>query len=139
MAGKPGRSGPVGNTNATKHPYRTYLRRRVVPVRHRGVLRLGEECLAKIQSDLPDMSGKEEMVAEGVKILMTCGLLGLAEAKERGFITTLPDGSWDFQPGLKAAGSFLDKAIKGLVALGLDRRATVVPTLSDYLTKKDPA
>lgn len=128
MAGKKGQG--IGNLNAVKFPHRSYLKRRVVPKRYHGVLRLGEECLAKIQSDLPDMTGKEQMVAEGVKILWTCALLGLAEAKERGFTTTKPDGSWDFQPGMMAAGGFIDKAIKGMVALGLQRRAKEVTDLA---------
>jgi hypothetical protein len=124
----------VGNTNACRHPYKTYLKRRVVPKRHQGVLRLGDDALAKIRSDLPEMTGKQELVAEGIKILWTCGLLGLAEAKERGFIITKPDGSWDFQDGLKAAGSFIDKAIKGLAALGLERKAKLLNgSLADLL------
>ncbi len=139
MAGKKGMG--TGNTNACKHPYRTYLKRRVVPKQHHGVLRLGDDILGKIRSDLPELSGKQELVAEGVKILWTCGLLGLAEAKERGFITTKSDGSWDFQEGMKTAGSFLDRAIKGLVALGLERRAKQLNAMDVmtvfYLPEKD--
>ena len=85
------------------------------------------------------MTGKEKLVAESVKILMTCGLLGLTEAKEQGFIVTQPDGQWDFQPGLKSAGSFLDKAMKGLTALGLARRAKLMgPTLAEQLAALPP-
>src|SRR5262245_48795088 len=101
-----------GNLNAVKHSYRSYLRKRVVPKKHRGILRLGDDCLQKIKSDLPDMTGKEELVAEGVRILWSAGLLGLAEAHEHGFIVKKLNGEWDFQEGLKAAGGFIDKAIK---------------------------
>ena len=121
MAGIRGRSGPVGNTNACKHPYKTYLKRRVVPKRYQGVVRLSEDCLASIQSDLPDMTGKQKLVAEGIKLMWTCGLLGLAEARDRGFIVTNLDGSWDFQEGVKSAGTFIDRAMKGLVSLGLEK------------------
>jgi len=136
MSGRKGRSGPPKNCNATRHPYRTYLKRQVVPKQYHTILRLGEDCERKIRSDLPEMSGKEELLTEGIKILWTCGLLGLAEAKEKGFITTKADGAWDFQDGMKSAGSFIDKAIKGLVALGLERRVKSLPSLSDYLQGK---
>jgi hypothetical protein len=131
MAGKKGQN--KGNLNAAKHPHRIYLRRRVVPKQFQGVLRLGDECEAKIKADLPDMSGKESMVAEGVKILWTCAMLGLAEAKERGFVITKPDGGWDFQEGMKTAGVFIDRANKGMVALGLKRRAKL---LSGSITER---
>ena len=134
MGGLKGRSGPPGNSNAVKHPYRTYMKRRVVPEQYRWVLSPGDKLMEKIKSDLPNMSGKEELVAEGVAMLWTCALLGLAEAKGRGFIVALPDGGWGFQPGLKSAGSFLDKALKSLVSLGLERRAKVVSgTLAELL------
>jgi len=96
-------------------------------------VRLGENCLQRIKSDLPDMSGKEELVAEGVNMLWTCALLGLAEAKEKGFIVTKADGGWDFQEGMKTAGTFLDRAIKGLVSLGLGRKPKQVQTLAQYI------
>jgi hypothetical protein len=105
------------------------------------VLSPGEQCMEKIKSDLPNMSGKEELVAEGVTMLWTCALLGLAEAKDQGFIVMLPGGGWDFQPGLKAAGGFLDRAVKGLVALGLERRAkSIGGTLAELLAapQKEP-
>jgi hypothetical protein len=122
------------NTNAVKHPHRTYMKRRVVPEQYRWVLSPGDKLIEKIKSDLPNMSGKEELVAEGVAMLWTCALLGLAEAKDRGFIVALPGGGWDFQPGLKTAGTFLDKALKSLVAMGLGRRAKVVEsTLAELL------
>ena len=130
MAGVKGKSGPVGNTNACRHPYKTYLKRRVVPQRHYGVVRLGEDCLAKITSDLPDMTGKQKLVAEGIKLMWTCGLLGLAEARDRGFIVTKPDGSWDFQEGVKSAGTFIDRAMKGLVSLGLAKRTGEIADLA---------
>lgn len=140
MAGVKGRSGPPMNTNAVKHPHRTYMKRRVVPEQYRWVLSPGDKLIGKIKSDLPNMSGKEELVAEGVAMLWTCALLGLAEAKDRGFIVALPGGGWDFQPGLKSAGGFLDKALKGLVSLGLGRRAQLVDDLASRviaLHKKD--
>ncbi len=138
MAGKKGMN--KGNLNATKHYHRVYLRRRVVPEGYGWAIRLGENCLERIKSDLPDMSGKEELVAEGVNLLWTCAVLGLAEAKQRGFIVTKPDGSWDFQEGMKSAGSFIDRAIKGLVALGLERRAKVLDTsLADLLSREHEA
>jgi len=141
MAGVKGRSGPPMNTNAVKHPHRTYMKRRVVPAQYRWVLSPGDKLIEKIKSDLPNMSGKEELVAEGVAMLWTCALLGLAEAKDRGFIVEVAGGGWDFQPGLKSAGGFLDKALKGLVSLGLGRRAKVVEsTLAELLaaTPKEP-
>src|SRR5262245_54648456 len=121
MAGKKGMG--IGNLNAAVYPHRSYLRRRVVPKRYKGVVRLGDECIAKIVSDLPEMTGKEQMVAEAVKVLWTCAMLGLSEAKERGFVVMKPDGTWDFQEGIKAVAGFIDKAIKGMVTLGLERKA----------------
>jgi hypothetical protein len=116
-----------GNTNAVKHVHKTYLRRRVIPAKYRWVLQLSDDCMTKIRSDLPEMTGKEEKVAEGINLLWACALLGLAEAKERGYIVDLPNGQgWDFQPGLKSAGGFLTRAIKGLTALGIHRRAKVL-------------
>ena len=128
--GVKGKSGPPMNTNAVKHPHRSYMKRRVVPEQYRWVLSPGEKLIEKIKSDLPNMGGKEELAAEGVAMLWTCALLGLAEAKDRGFIVALPGGGWDFQPGLKTAGTFLDRALKGLVSLGLGRRAQLVDELA---------
>ena len=135
MAGKKGMG--TGNMNAVKHPHRTYLKRRVVPDGYGWAVRLGEDCLARIKSDMPAMSGKEELVAEGINMLWTCALLGLAEAKAKRFIVAKADGEWDFQEGVKAAGGFLDKAIKGLVALGLERRSQHVGTLAELLSQKE--
>jgi hypothetical protein len=131
MAGKKGMG--LGNMNASKHPHRTFMKRRVVPTKYRWVISPGENCMEKIQSDLPDMTGKEQLVAEAVQTSWTCMLLGLAEAKERGFIIALPDGGWDFQQGVKSAGIFLDRAIKGMIALGLERRAKQIGTLAERL------
>jgi hypothetical protein len=135
MAGKKGMN--KGNMNAVRHPHKVFLRRRVVPDGYGWALRLGENCMGRIKSDLPDMSGKQELVAEGVNMLWTCALLGLAEAKERGFITAKADGTWDFQEGMKTAAGFIDKAIKGLVALGLERKAKLLNggTLAEQLAQ----
>jgi hypothetical protein len=125
-----------GNCNATKHPQNTYLKRRVVPSRYHGVLRLGDECEAKCKADLLDMTGKQSLVVEGIKILWVCAMLGLAEAKEKGFTVTKPDGTWDFQEGTKTAAGFIDKAIKGLTVLGLERKAKMLNgTISERLSQ----
>src|SRR5262249_52886573 len=107
-----------------------------VPAKYRWVLQLSDDCLEQIKSDLPNMSGKEKKMAEGINLLWTCAMLGLAEAKERGFTVDLPNGGWDYQPGVKTAGGFLDKAMNGMKALGLKRLPKPVQSLNDYVKSK---
>ena len=121
MAGKKGMN--KGNMNAVRHPHKVFLRRRVVPDGYGWAVRLGENCLERIKEDLPNMSGKESLVAEGANMLWTAALLGLSEAKQKGFIVIHPDGQWDYQEGAKTAAGFLDRAIKAMALLGLKRRA----------------
>jgi hypothetical protein len=63
-----------------------------VPPAYGWVIPLGDNCLERIKSDLPDMSGKQALVAESVNMLWCCALLGLAEAREKGFIVAKAEG-----------------------------------------------
>ena len=132
MAGKPGRSGPPANLNATKHPWRVFWRRRVVRETDRWVPALLDDYAAGLASDKPDMTESEQRLVEIALTARGCTALILAECQRSGFIRTV-NGSWDLAPGARELVKFLTAERSALQAVGLERRAKPVQSLSDYL------
>ncbi len=125
MAGKPGRSGPPNNLNATKHGLSVWLSRRMLPPGKQHIAQLirdyragkvackgGEGAVTEIEEGLIDNA----TLARGACLLI------LEEAASKGFIRQVGD-TWDLSPGFARLAQFLAAERMALVALGLSRRA----------------
>jgi hypothetical protein len=132
MAGKRGKSGPPGNLNSTRHPWRTFWRRRALRPEDRWILPVLEGYTAALESDKPDMTETERLMAQNAQTARGAVMLILAEVSRSGFITRR-DGSWDVTPGAKELAKFLGAERGALQAIGLERRARPTPSLQDYL------
>ena len=138
MGGKPGRSGPPGNLNAAKYPWRTFLRRRALRKAEKWVLPILEGYPSGLLSDKPDASEAERRCIEVAQIARGASMLILAEAARSGFIQQV-DGSWDLAPGAKELGKFLSIERSCLQTLGMARRAKPLGgTLAELLHHKEP-
>ena len=129
MAGKVGRSGPPGNLNHVKHPWKTFWRRRALKAEDRWVLPRIESYAAGLEMDKPDLSNAEARMIEIAQTARGATMLILSEAARSGFIVK-KDGSWDLAPGAKDLSRFLMVEKACLKDLGLDRRANQREDLS---------
>jgi hypothetical protein len=135
--GQPGRSGPPGNLNASRHPWRSFWKRRALRASDRWILPTLEQYSAGLSSDKPNLSEAEARVIEIAQTARGATMLILAEAARSGFIVNGEHG-WDLAPGAKELAKFLSVERNCLRTLGLERRAKPLPALADYLdSKKD--
>lgn len=132
MAGRKGRSGPVGNLNAAKRPWRSFWRRRALRPEDRWIKSMMEAYSDGLLLDKPDASEAERRCIELAQIARGCSMLILAEAGRSGFITKA-DGTWDLAPGGKELARFLSIERQALQTLGLQRRAKAPVMLSQYI------
>lgn len=138
MAGKVGRSGPVGNLNAARHPWRSFWRRRALRAADKWVLPVIEQYASGLAADKPGLTEAEARLIEIGQISRGATMLILAEAARSGFIVK-ENGSWDLSPGAKELGKFLSIERASLQTLGLGRRAKPVGgTLAELLAAKEP-
>ena len=133
--GKPGRSGPPGNLNASKHRWRSFWRRRALRVSDRWILPTLEQYSAGLSSDKPNLSEAEARIIELAQTARGATMLILAEAARSGFIIQGESG-WDLAPGAKELAKFLAVERNCLRTLGLERRAKPLLGLADYLDSK---
>jgi hypothetical protein len=139
MAGKVGRSGPPGNLNNSRHPWRSFWRRRALRAEDKWVLPILEEYPVGLLSDKPDASEAERRCIEVAQIARGASMLILAEAARSGFIQRV-DGTWDLAPGAKELGRFLSIERACLQTLGMARRAKPIGgTLAELLAAKESA
>lgn len=122
MAGIKGKSGPVGNLNASRHPWRAFWRRRALRAEDKWILPVLEGYASGLASDKPGLSEAESRMIEISQIARGASMLILAEAARSGFIQKA-DGSWDLAPGAKELGRFLAIERQALQTLGMERRA----------------
>jgi hypothetical protein len=134
MAGVKGRSGPPRNLNAASYSWRTFWRRRALRATDKWILPVIESYACGLASDKPGLTEGERRVIEVAQIARGATMLILAEAARSGFVCKV-DGTWDLAPGAKELGKFLSVERSALIALGLERRAKPVLSLSDYLGK----
>jgi len=136
MGGKAGRSGPPGNLNSSRHPWRSFWRRRALKASDRWILPTIEGYAAGLASDKPNLTEAEARLIEVAQISRGASMLILAEAARSGFIVK-EDGTWDLAPGAKELGKFLAIERASLQTLGLGRRAKPVGgTLAELLEAK---
>ena len=136
MAGKKGRSGPPHNINASRHPWRSFWRRRALKAEDKWILPVIEGYASGLASDKPGASEGELRMIEIAQISRGATMLILAEAARSGFIAKA-DGTWDLAPGAKELGKFLSVERASLQALGLERRGKPVQSLGEYLRQRD--
>jgi hypothetical protein len=121
MAGKAGRSGPVGNLNAAHYPWRTFWRRRALKPSHRWVLPVIERYGSSLANKSTELTQVEHRVIEVAQVSRGCAMLIMAECAESGLIRKTADG-WDLSPGAKELGKFLAVELKALAMLDLEQR-----------------
>jgi hypothetical protein len=133
MAGIKGRSGPVGNLNASRHPYRSFWRRRALKVEDRWILPILEHYSGSLATDKPNLTEAEGRLIEIAQTARGATMLILSEAARSGLIVR-KDGTWDLAPGAKELSRFLAVERQCLQTLGLGRRAKPVGgTLQELL------
>jgi hypothetical protein len=136
VGGKKGRSGPPGNLNGCKRPWRAFWRRRALRAEDRWILPVIDAYGPALASDKAnDMTEGERRMAEIAEMARGASMLILAECARSGFIRKV-DGTWDLAPGARELAKFLQVERGALQALGLERRQKAVgPTLDEYLTR----
>lgn len=132
MAGVKGRSGPVGNLNASRSPWRAFWRRRALKAEDKWILPTLEGYAAGLVSDKPGLSEAESRLIEIAQVSRGASMLILAEAARSGFIRR-DNGSWDLSPGSKELAKFLSIERASLQTLGLGRRAKPIQDLAKQI------
>jgi hypothetical protein len=116
MAGKKGRSGPPGNTNGVRHPWRLVIRRGGLPAEYRTTLqpyltRYGDE-LARDKGSRDNLTAAKRGLIDIIQASRAAWMIALIEAGKRGFIRDITAGtagkaSWDLAPGFKEASRYM--------------------------------
>jgi hypothetical protein len=132
MAGKAGRSGPPGNTNASKYGWRVLVRRALTREKDAWVNRPVDCYIDALRADKPECTAGEQHAIEVAGTAKACTLLILNELKQSGFTCTI-DGALELTPAARELPRFLGVELSALKLLGLERRAKSVGTLPDYL------
>ena len=133
--GQPGRSGPPGNLNASRYPWRSFWRRRALKASDRWVLPVLESYSAGLASDKPGLSEAEARLIEIGQTARGATMLILAEAARSGFVIKV-NGRPDLSPAAKELGKFLSIERACLQTLGMERRAKPTMTFQQYLETK---
>jgi hypothetical protein len=136
--GKKNRSGPPGNLNGTRHPWRVFWRRRALQDQYRYLLPLIEKYSADLVADKggPDnVSAAEKRMIEIAQTARACSMLILAEGHKRGLIKPINANDWDLTQGFKEMNRYLNTERTALQALGLERRKKV-KSLTDLLREE---
>lgn len=129
MGGKAGRSGPPGNLNGSRYPWRSFWRRRALKASDKWILPVIESYASGLANDKPGLTEAEARLIEIGQISRGASMLILAEAARSGFIVKA-DGTWDLAPGAKELARFLSVERHALQTLGLERRAKPINDLA---------
>lgn len=136
MAGVKGRSGPPGHLHNSRHPWRSFWRRRALRAEDRWILPSLESYSTALASDKPGLTEAEARLIEVSQTARGAMMLILAEAARSGFIRR-KDGTWDLSPGAKELAKFLAVERSCLQTLGLQRRVKPVGgTLAELLSQR---
>lgn len=136
MAGVKGRSGPPGHLHNSRHPWRSFWKRRALRAEDKWILPTLESYASGLASDKPGLTEAEARLIEIGQISRGASMLILAEAARSGFIVK-ENGSWDLSPGAKELAKFLSIERASLQTLGLGRRAKPAGgTLAELLEAK---
>jgi hypothetical protein len=138
LGGKKGRSGPPGNLNSVKRPWAVFWRRRALQPKNTWLWPLVEEYgreLARGCGGDRKISAAARALVENAQVSRACIMLILLEAKEKGAIRQLEDGSWDLQPGMRDLPKFLAAERGPLIAL--DQKPKKLPPLAELFQQLD--
>jgi len=138
LAGKPKRSGPPGNTNASKYGWRVLVRRALIRPKDAWVNRPVDCYVDALREDKPECTGAEAHAIEVAGTAKACSLLILNELQKSGFTCTI-DGVVELTPAARELPRFLSVELSALKLLGMERRLRPAITLHDYLNGKAPA
>lgn len=123
MAGVKGRSGPPGNLNSAKRPWRTFARRGALRAADKWVQRPADLYLAGLQADDPDASNAKQQAQRIARDAHACGLLVLNDLQT----ATDPEQRRRWLAEYRA---FAALELKALATIGLDRHERRVGDLS---------
>ncbi len=136
MAGKKGRSGPPGNMNGVRNPWKPFWRRRVLRPEDRWLAPVLDDYLDELIADkggADSITSGERRMAEIAQTARGAQMLILKEGKARGIIRIV-DGTWDLSPGFKDLARFQGIELNALKAGKFDvRRAKDVTPLPEYV------
>lgn len=137
MSGKKGRSGPPGHLHNSRHPWRSFWRRRALRAEDRWILPTLEGYASGLANDKPGATEGELRMIEIAQVSRGATMLILAECARSGFMRK--DGmTWDLSPGAKELAKFLSVERSALQTLKLERRVKPALSLSQYLEAKAP-
>lgn len=129
MAGQKGKSGPPGNTNASKHGWRTLWRRAALRDADAWVRRPVQQYTQALLNDKPNITAGEQAVLEVAATAKGCSLLILEELKRSGF-TYGKNGTVELTPAARELPRFLATELSALKLLGLERQAKPIGDLA---------
>lgn len=127
MAGKKGRSGPVGNTNAVKSASRLLWGRGILRAQDMWVRRPLSLYTAGLLADKPNATAGERNVIAVAATAQGCTLLIMNELKQKGF-TYMHHGQVELVPAARELARFMSVELTAHKLLNLERR--LKPALS---------
>lgn len=133
MGGQKGRSGPMGNLNASRHPWRAFWKRRALKPADRWIAVEAMRYLEGLLRDRPDPTEAERRAIELASEAKACRMLIWAALRTQGFTEPHKDGL-RLVPAADALPKFIGAELGALKLLGLERRAKQVQTLDEYLS-----
>jgi hypothetical protein len=134
MGGKPGRSGPPLNTNAVRHPWRSFWKRLALKDEHKSVGLALVKYENALLRDKPDATEGERRTIELACEAKAARLLIWEALEGEGFTRRGIDGL-ALMPAAEALPKFIGAELGALKLLGLERRAKPVQSLTEYLTQ----
>ena len=124
MAGTKGKSGPPGNLNNSRHPWRSFWRRRALKSEDKWILPVIEQYASGLAADKPGLTEAEARLIEIGQISRGATMLILAECARSGFVVK-EDGTWNLSPGAKELVRFLSVERRWVVSAHSRRRCVV--------------
>ena len=136
MAGQKGKSGPPGNLNGSRHPWRSFWKRRALRPADRWIAVEAARYRDGLLRDRPDPTEAESRAIELASEAKACRLLIWRSIQETGF-TEQRDGGLRLVPAAEALPKFIGAELGALKLLGLERRARVIDPIRQLLDEPD--
>lgn len=141
MAGRKGRSGPPGNTNAMKeeNSYKLLLRgeEHLLP-QDAWVKKPIKDRTRAFFADLPDTTAREREVIHTIGVALGIELL-ITKALQKCGLVSVRDGQVQVAKASEDLARFMKIKLDALRLLPATRRAKVVASLSEYLKSTNGA
>lgn len=121
IGGQKGRSGPPGNLNATRNPWRVFWKRRALKPEDRWIAVEAARYKDALLSDHPNPTEAERRAIELASESKACRLLIWTALKTKGFTESHPDGL-RLVPAAADLPKFIGTELGALRLLGLERK-----------------